>query len=72
MSDRHILYYDHPIAEELVQFDRSNPDTSVGAQFMGEALPLGNGHFGASGSTPTSMTGCGSGSTRSRQSSRRC
>ena len=46
-DDRHVLHYDHPIAENLKRLDHSVPRSQINARFMGQALPLGNGRFGA-------------------------
>ena len=46
-EDRSVLHYDHPIAENLKRLDHSVPRSQTNASFMGEALPLGNGRFGA-------------------------
>ena len=46
-DDRSVLRYDHPIAENLKRLDHSAPRSQINARFMGQALPLGNGRFGA-------------------------
>ena len=46
-DDRSVLHYDHPIAENLKRLDHSVPRSQINARFMGQALPLGNGRFGA-------------------------
>ena len=46
-DDRSVLRYDHPIAENLKRLDHSVPRSQINARFMGQALPLGNGRFGA-------------------------
>ena len=46
-DDRSVLHYDHPIAENLKRLNHSVPRSQINARFMGQALPLGNGRFGA-------------------------
>jgi len=46
-DDRCVLHYDHPIAENLKRLNHSVPWSPINARFMGQALPLGNGRFGA-------------------------
>ncbi|WP_146599253.1 glycoside hydrolase family 95 protein [Novipirellula aureliae] len=46
-EDRSVMHYDHPISEDLKRLDHSVPRSPINARFMGEALPLGNGRFGA-------------------------
>lgn len=46
-DDRSVLRYDHPIAENLKRLDHSVPRSQINARFMGQALPLGNGRYGA-------------------------
>lgn len=46
-DDRCVLHYDHPIAENLKRLDHSAPRSPINARFMAEAMPLGNGRFGA-------------------------
>jgi hypothetical protein len=53
-DDRSVLHYDHPIAENLKRLDHSVPRSQVNNRFMAEALPLGNGRFGAM-FTPSAM-----------------
>ena len=46
-DDRSVLHYDHPIAKNLKRLDHSVPRSQINARFMAQALPLGNGRFGA-------------------------
>ncbi len=46
-DDLDVLHYDHPIAENLKRLDHANPRSQINARFMGGALPLGSGRFGA-------------------------
>jgi len=46
-DDRPVLHYDQPIAENLKRLDHANPRSQINARFMGQAVPLGNGRFGA-------------------------
>ena len=46
-DDRCVLHYDHPIAESLKRLNHSVPRSQINDRFMAEALPLGNGRFGA-------------------------
>ena len=46
-DDLCVLHYDHPIAENLKRLNHSVPRSLINARFMGQALPLGNGRFGA-------------------------
>ena len=46
-DDRTVLRYDQPIANDLKRLDHANPRSQINARFMGQALPLGNGRFGA-------------------------
>ena len=42
-----VLHYDHPIAEDLRRLNHSVPRSRINNSFMTQALPLGNGRFGA-------------------------
>ena len=46
-DDLDVLHYDHPIAEDLKRLDHSVPRSQINNKFMTQALPLGNGRFGA-------------------------
>ena len=46
-NDRYVLHYDHPIAKDLKRLDHSVPRSQINNRFMTQALPLGNGRFGA-------------------------
>jgi len=46
-DDRSVLHYDQPIAEDLKRLDHSVPRSQINNNFMTQALPLGNGRFGA-------------------------
>ncbi|WP_411828197.1 glycosyl hydrolase family 95 catalytic domain-containing protein [Luteolibacter sp. AS25] len=46
-AGRYLLRYDRPIAENLKRLDHSIPRSQINNRFMNEALPLGNGRFGA-------------------------
>ena len=46
-DDSQVLGYDLPIADELKRLDHSVPRSQINNGFMTQALPLGNGRFGA-------------------------
>ncbi len=46
-DDHPVLHYDHPIVGNLKRLDHSAHRSRINARFMGQALPMGNGRFGA-------------------------
>lgn len=46
-AEKSVLRYDQPISESLKRLDHSSPRSQINNNFMLEALPLGNGRFGA-------------------------